>query len=471
MPLLSTATKVYTGATPAVKVYQGASLAWSAVWTPASIPGLVTWMDPAQDTFTEGQLVSAYPDHSPAHLTLTARAGEEPVFRGGTRPHLDFAKSGLSYTTGITAPDGATVFVVCIRDPVLSEGYSMVASVGGDDNYDQRFAGVSTMQYVVDYNFTFRTEYNPIPVTDDSPHAFALRVEAATGASSGYIDGVLHQFNVANTPRHTWPSPVHIGRRVDQNFRYTGTMYEALVYNRVLSDTEVATVHDYLTAKHLTWTPLWIPGLVTWIDPAQDLFADGERVGTYVEHANGLAFTADPRPEYQPIFRAGGYPYLDFPSQCFGYTSAVQRPWVNGMTFISVNAVMGGSYPMMVVVGPDANGIEMRHDGSAQQLVIMYSSYGIVFSHPTVGAHSKMLYALRVQPGAATAAWTGSVKATGGAPGAMDSAPQTMWVGRRQGGYYFVGPMYETLIYDGPVSDTDLALLRDHLNTKHGIPA
>jgi hypothetical protein len=230
-----------------------------------------------------------------------------------------------------------------------------------------------------------------------------------------------------------------------------------------------------LAVSNAHWTPANIPGLVAWIDPAQDTYADGERITSYREHSPaGREFVAEPNWE-GPIFRAGGVPHLDFGSDGSdgGLTCATPAlTFLDGMTLIAVCKITGGSYPMMLVVGPDADGVEMRFNGSfAQEAVVMYTSYGIVFSHPTPMAHTLGMFAVRVQPGVATAAWTDGVQVLGGAPGAMLTAAQTMYLGRRQGGYGFVGMMHEALIYNGPVSDADLALLTEYLATKHSLYA
>jgi hypothetical protein len=217
------------------------------------------------------------------------------------------------------------------------------------------------------------------------------------------------------------------------------------------------------------WSPASIPGLVAWIDPAQDTdYGDGERIVTYREHSPIQQNFVTPLGGNGPIWRGGAHPYIEFPAtDHVGLTSETQRTYHAGMTFLTVCSVQGGSYPMMVVVGPDADGVEMRHDGTSLQIVVMYSSNGIAFSHPTAMTHTKTLYALRVAPGQGIDCWTNSVKHTDRVAGPMTVAAQTLWIGRRQGGYYFVGPMYEALVYDGPVSDADLAALREYLAAKH----
>jgi hypothetical protein len=229
----------------------------------------------------------------------------------------------------------------------------------------------------------------------------------------------------------------------------------------------VPPARDGLVWAVMPFTPTAIPGLVAWIDPTQDTFADGETVLEYTEHANGLVFTTDG--VNGPTFRTGDSPHLDFTSTHVGLTSALQRTFLDGATLVSVNTVMGGSFPMMVVVGPEANGLEMRHSGTSLELVVMYTMTGVYFQHPTPIWNTKAMFALRVQPGATVTAWTNAEPFSYGSVAAMLPEAQKIYIGKREGGYYFYGSIYETLVYDGPVSDADMVLLHDYLAAKHGL--
>lgn len=409
MPLLTDAPAVYAGDIAALKVYLGDTLVWepAAGWGPDEFifaPGTTPWgTSPQGYPFTFGTKFTPVVDGQITGVRFWS------YHLGTSRPVSIWSETGVRLAHGVGGTEVATGWVVIPLDAPLPvrAGVPLVTSYGWHNSWS---------------TFGYTPEQTPVSA---SPNLIA--------GKGSYFQGDMDSFPSLDGGQHYYADVV---------FQAGG-------------------------APAGEWTPASIPGLVAWIDPAQDMYADGERVDYYREHANGLEFTAPAGAG--PIFRAGGSPYLDF-TGTGGLASALQRTWVNGMTLISVNAVMGGSYPMMVVVGPDANGIEMRHSGSGQELVVMYGWYAIVFAHPTALAHTLALYSLRVQPGAASAAWTNSVQAFGPAPGAMDSAPQSLWIGRRQGGYYFVGPMYETLVYDGPVSDDDMALLQDYLQAKHGLP-
>jgi hypothetical protein len=216
------------------------------------------------------------------------------------------------------------------------------------------------------------------------------------------------------------------------------------------------------------WSPASVPGLAAWIDPAQDMFADGERINSYMEHSPaGRVFTST----NGPIFRAGAHPYLDFSGAHSGLVLAGLNLGLAGLTFMAVDTHTNvGNYPMTLVHGPDADGFELRHDGNRTQVVERYTTYGIAFSHPDLDPTGvKTLHALRITPGVRTDVWRNSSLYQDGRAASMPNVPWTQYVGRREGGYYYYGTISEALVYAGPVSDADLALLRDYLTTKHSL--
>ena len=76
-----------------VEVYQDALGRGTQTWTPASIPGLGAWFDPAQDLYADGERVTTYREHSANQFTYTTQAGAEPIFRTAPRPHFEFTAS------------------------------------------------------------------------------------------------------------------------------------------------------------------------------------------------------------------------------------------------------------------------------------------------------------------------------------------------------------------------------------------
>lgn len=220
-----------------------------------------------------------------------------------------------------------------------------------------------------------------------------------------------------------------------------------------------------------SFSPDDIPGLAFWLDATQDTFPNGSDVPTYTDHSPAGRQLVASTPA---VYRAGAKPYLEFAlTGTSGYIASA--PWNaggDGITYMAVVRIEGGSFPMMLVWGPDANGIEMRHDGSALQAVVMYSSYGCYFSstNPSGGGVDH-LYEMRVDAGVSNSLYSDGVLTSGPVIPAMDNVAQTMYVGRREGGYQFYGRMYEALVYEGAISETDRALLESYLQTKWGLVA
>jgi len=216
--------------------------------------------------------------------------------------------------------------------------------------------------------------------------------------------------------------------------------------------------------------PSDIPHLTAWIDPAQDMYVEGERIAAYTEHsAARRVFLPDPRPEYQPIFHAGAHPTIEFPSQCFGMTTTGVNLGLDGLTFVVVcQPADNNNFPMKVVSGPDADGWELRHDGTGTQVVERYTTHGIAYATGLVDGPGMGVYVLRVQAAVRTDVWVNAATYSAGAAAAHNQ-PLALYIARREGGYEFRGTMAEVLVYAGPVSDADLTKLRDYLRTKHSL--
>jgi len=228
-------------------------------------------------------------------------------------------------------------------------------------------------------------------------------------------------------------------------------------------------VRNYQIALgRVAWSPEVMPGLMAWIDPAQDTYVEGERIVTYREHSPAhLTFTTDG--VNGPIFHTMP-PRLEFPNPNVGLVAANVNLGLDGLTFVLVDKAADLiNFPMKIVSGTDNDGWEFRSDGAAIQIVERYATSGIVFSTPfadSVGVNA--LHILRVQGGVRSDVWLNNALHQGGAaPG--HNTPLDLWIARRAGGYHWRGEMYEVLAFAGPVSDADLTKLREYLIAKHAL--
>lgn len=94
-------------------------------------------------------------------------------------------------------------------------------------------------------------------VVDDAWHHVAVTYDqSASGAITIYLDGVL-QGSQANTAAWSWPATqqIELGRSHDGYWkRYDGLMDDFRIYNRVLTDTEIATLAAPATSDTLVDT-------------------------------------------------------------------------------------------------------------------------------------------------------------------------------------------------------------------------
>ncbi len=90
------------------------------------------------------------------------------------------------------------------------------------------------------------TVFSGIPAADDQWHHIAVTYDQSdSGAISIYIDGVLTGIG-ANNLTWTWPTgqEVELGHSHDSYWRsYDGLLDDVRIYSRILSDSEVASVH------------------------------------------------------------------------------------------------------------------------------------------------------------------------------------------------------------------------------------
>ena len=218
------------------------------------------------------------------------------------------------------------------------------------------------------------------------------------------------------------------------------------------------------------WTPADIPGLTLWVDASQGSYTVGAKlfaIPDYSPAARTLTITGGNEPFFRTV---RGRPAFSWESPAYGLYCGEWNPGTAGLTFFFVGEILSPSnYPMLVVYGPDADGFEMRHDGSSLQIVLRYGTHGVVYSHGTPNtANADSVMALRVRGTAGSDGYVNGVKTTG--PGVtMPNVSQALFTGRRTGGYPFYGPMREVLAYAGPVSDADMNVLWLYLQAKWGL--
>jgi hypothetical protein len=455
-------------------VYLGSTLVWEPEdegWTPADIPNLYGWWDPSD--------VATITNVSGAASQWNDKSGNARHFvqtTAGARPALGKTINGLpalefpltpSYRymqiAGLTLPQPYTIVAVAKYDDLDANARNIVTSPSGV--YLRTSAGQWQMYSSGGfYGGTDNATPHVFVSTFDTTNS-VFRIDKTQVAAGALGNLPLGSGQTIMVSRHTAATA------------WQGLIGEVLIFSGRLSGADQTLLEDYLTAKWITpsaWTPASIPGLGLWIDPAQDTFADGEKITTYREHSP-FATTLTSAAGQEATFRAGAHPYLDFTSTTFGLgnVATLFNPGLVGLTMVAVGhrTVAGQTAPMMLVVGPNSDGYEIRFAGDQMEFTASYQTSFVDIVHPTITNTTKdYLHVARVDvPKGKTDTWVDNVLHTGPAPVVMRNVAEAIYLGRREQGYPYIGTIKEALAFAGPISDNDLALLRDYLTTKHGL--
>ena len=209
--------------------------------TPASISGLVLWLDAMDvdadgqpDSIAEDSLVSAWKDKSGSDLNATqTNVNNKPRYRGGASfPHLDFNVDWLDILdSNLTAKQ---IFVVARTNvknnfkTILSNGASrcMLRMGNGSLSFEQAyhsFAG-SEGAYKVD-GFYFRD------FEQNEKHILSVRL-GSDSEHSGYFQNMKIGRESSSVGNH-----------------WQGNIHEILVFNRFLDDGKKQDIEWYLSKK------------------------------------------------------------------------------------------------------------------------------------------------------------------------------------------------------------------------------
>jgi sialidase-1 len=105
---------------------------------------------------------------------------------------------------------------------------------------------------------------------DGQWHHLALRRDGGTSRSSGaesgggqltlFVDGTtVSTADVPGSVSRNSPFGVHIGQRMDSRAFFTGAIDDVRVYDRALSDDELAAAPEQTSQKVTRDTVLWLP--------------------------------------------------------------------------------------------------------------------------------------------------------------------------------------------------------------------
>jgi hypothetical protein len=223
-------------------------------FAPTDIANLQLWLD-ASDASTITQVagaVSQWNDKSGNGNHATQGTGSSQPITGtrtiGGLNALDFDGSNdfMSLTSSIAATSGITCFAVCEADTVAAQGAMITGSASGSPIFQTR---TSTPNFAwVTWGVAERLGTSAI--SSATPYLVAGRSSAA--GSNLYASGLAAASNATN-PAYSAPL-TGVGGFSAAGLNFNGKIASVLVYDRVLSNSEMNQIGAYLSTK---WGTTW----------------------------------------------------------------------------------------------------------------------------------------------------------------------------------------------------------------------
>ena len=220
----------------------------AAAWTPASIPGLLLWLDANQITgLNDGDAVATWSDASGNGYNATqGTASQRPIYKTGilnSRPVVRFDAVDDTLSNGTFAVNQANTW------------FAVVRTTGGDGAYRFVFdAATGTTRQALIYT---------VGTTKWTSYAGALVDESGTTASSTWrsiqaiFNGASSSLIVGGTTTAVNPGTDNLangyilGRVANgSGFQFGGDIAEIGCYNSAISGANLSALQSYLNAKY-----------------------------------------------------------------------------------------------------------------------------------------------------------------------------------------------------------------------------
>ena len=283
-----------------VEGYLGAK--WGiTVASPGSIKGLALWLDGADPAGTgiapaSGTSVSTWVDKSGGGYNATANGTAATYTVGG----------GIVFA-------GAQNYGTSLSSTILTQTGVAVLSYTGSTKMDiislNSTSGTAGLQQIINAGSQIITSYGGATVVTGSAVPASTRVVYTYSFSSGvnafiYLNGL--QTGTSTGTSISGAGTINIGsyNNSGANEPLTGTIYEILLYNTVLTTAQRQRVEAYLSTKWgipmygngytpLLSSPVNVPGCALWLDAADSSTITGTTTMTAWRDKSSNAYTAN----------------------------------------------------------------------------------------------------------------------------------------------------------------------------------
>ncbi len=188
--------------------------------------GLVGWYI-GSDVQSSGGFVDTWTDNSGNGNDLTQTVSASRPTDNSNRVTFDGSND---FMTGSTTMTIGHVFIVM--------------TPSGSESYGSLFSTVSKHIIIRDTNGS-SMYFSVVSIFGESPTATNMRVNEAASTTLGFTQ---KQFNTKGTPVSN--QRLAVGRDFNGGTYASGDIYEILIYDTQLSDTDRNTVEDYLQTKY-----------------------------------------------------------------------------------------------------------------------------------------------------------------------------------------------------------------------------
>jgi hypothetical protein len=262
----------------------GLTNAGNSAFSPSHIAGLTVWLDSAKGVTVTGSNVTTWADQSGHGNNATATGTTGPTLlasdpRYNGLPTLQFNASEVMFITncGVTnAP--CTIFTNC-----LFNSLQKIATTPNIPFCDQQ------QQTYLDYNINgmqgitgASTPYMLCGTNNAGENRSVCIVSNGTSSTTYYGDPV--QSVAGGAAQTTFGPGMYIGGyNATPTYGLNGSMAEFIVYNRVLSPTEVTQVMTYLNSRYSMNTPYMMPNLALWMRADQTDGTNGGNIASWYD--------------------------------------------------------------------------------------------------------------------------------------------------------------------------------------------
>jgi hypothetical protein len=268
--------------------------------------GLTVWLKPESGITRDANgAVSAWQDSSGNNNScIQATTAAMPAYRSnafGVMPGLSF--DGGDWLTGSSGMSTASYTkVVRVRLSSLTASNNILSSGAASSTTRHALFMASTALPRMWHKGDFVT--SGTAMTAETDYTLAATYSSTTKAGILYLNGV--QVGTGTSTANTTDATYQLGNLSSGAFNMVGSIGEVIIYNRVLTSTEISSVVGYLNAKSLAPANTALTSYAAWSvppnipagkDPSATADANGNGIANLIEFALGIDPAATGTPQ------------------------------------------------------------------------------------------------------------------------------------------------------------------------------